>query len=76
MSRKNQIIYCNCCGKEICAESLAEHTSFLTVKKEWGYFSHKKDGKIHSADICEECCQKLAETFAIPPEEEEITEFV
>ena len=44
MSRKDQKIYCNCCGKVICMLSEKDHTSFLTVEKEWGYFSDKKDG--------------------------------
>ena len=42
MSRKDQKIYCNCCGKMICLLSEKDRTSFLTVEKEWGYFSDKK----------------------------------
>ena len=68
MSRKDQKIYCNCCGKMICLLSEKDHASFLTVEKEWGYFSDKKDGRIHRMDICEK--------FVIPPEEKQVTEFV
>ncbi len=53
-----------------------DHTSFLTVEKEWGYFSDKKDGRIHRMDICESCYEKMVGKFVIPPEEEQVTEFV
>ena len=36
----------------ICLLSEKNRTSFLTVEKEWGYFSDKKDGRIHRMDIC------------------------
>ncbi len=76
MSRKNKKIYCNCCGKLICAEAEREKASFLSIEKEWGYFSDKKDGTIHRMDICEACYEKLAGSFAIPPEEKKMTELV
>jgi hypothetical protein len=53
-----------------------DRTSFLTVEKEWGYFSDKKDGRIHRMDICESCYEKMVEKFVIPPEEKQVTEFV
>lgn len=76
MSRKDQKIYCNCCGKMICLLFEKNRTSFLTVEKEWGYFSDKKDGRIHRMDICESCYEKMVEKFVIPPEEKQVTEFV
>ena len=76
MSRKDQKIYSNCCGKMICLLSEKDHASFLTVEKEWGYFSDKKDGRIHRMDICESCYEKMVEKFVIPPEEKQVTEFV
>ena len=76
MSRKDQKIYFNCCGKMICLLSEKDRTSFLTVEKEWGYFSDKKDGRIHRMDICESCYEKMVEKFVIPPEEKQVTEFV
>ena len=76
MSRKYQQIDCNCCGKVICMLSEKDHTSFLTVEKEWGYFSDKKDGRIHRMDICESCYEKMVGKFVIPPEKEQVTEFV
>lgn len=76
MSRKDGTIYCNCCGKEICLEKLKDRTSFLTIEKEWGYFSEKKDGTVHSMDICETCYEKMVESFVIPPDKKHITEFL
>ena len=52
----------------ICLLSEKDHASFLTVEKEWGYFSDKKDGRIHRMDICESCYEKMVEKFVIPPE--------
>lgn len=76
MSRKERTIYCNCCGRAICTEEGQDKASFLTIRKEWGYFSRNKDGKIHSMDICEPCYDKLVQTFALAPETEQITEFL
>lgn len=76
MSRIDQKIYCNCCGKMICLSAEKDRASFLTVEKEWGYFSNEKDGRIHRMDICEPCYEKMIEKFAIPPEEKQVTEFV
>lgn len=76
MSRKEDRIYCNRCGREICTIELKDKTSFLTIQKEWGYFSREKDGKVQRMDICEPCYEVLVESFAIPPEEKQITEYL
>ncbi len=76
MSRKDNAVYCNCCGRRICGEEQEIRASFLTIRKEWGYFSDRKDGQIHSMDICEACYDMLVESFTIPPEKEEITEYL
>ena len=76
MSRKNNFIYCNCCGGEICTEQKKEVTSFLTINKEWGYFSQGKDGVRHNMDICETCYDKFVQSFAIQPEIKQITEYL
>lgn len=57
-------------------EGQQDKVSFLTVKKEWGYFSLEKDGQVHSFDICEPCYDSLVHIFAIAPEVEAITEFL
>lgn len=76
MSRKAKNIYCNCCGVKICAEAEAKKASFLTIKKEWGYFSRGKDGTVHSVDLCEQCCDRLMQGFVIAPEIEPVTELL
>lgn len=76
MSRKEQKIYCNCCGRAICTVKGQDKAAFLTIRKEWGYFSRNKDGELHSMDICEPCYDKLVQTFALAPEIEQITEFL
>lgn len=76
MSKKKNEIYCNCCGKLICEEKQQETTSYLAIKKQWGYFSNEKDGQVHSMDICETCYDKMIEAFAIAPETEHVTEYV
>lgn len=76
MSRKENQIYCNRCGRLICAEEQKDKTSFLTIRKEWGYFSKGKDGKVYSVDLCETCCETMAEGFILPPEIKQITEFL
>ena len=42
MSRKDQKICVTVVEKMICLLSEKDRTSFLTVEKEWGYFSDKK----------------------------------
>ncbi len=76
MSRKANLIYCNCCGNPICPKDQADKTSFLFIKKEWGYFSEEKDGTIHSMDICEPCYDTVVKMFAIPPEIKPATELL
>ena len=76
MSRKGNVIYCNNCGGRNCTEEQKMKASFLTISKEWGYFSNRKDGTVHSMDICEACYDLLVESFAIPPVTEEITEYL
>lgn len=76
MSRKDGAIYCNRCGRKICLEEERDKTSFLAVRKVWGYFSENKDGKIYSVELCEPCCDEMVQEFAIAPKIEENTELV
>ena len=41
----------------------------------FGYFS-KKDGQIHSFDLCEECYDKLIAGFRIPEQRRDATELL
>lgn len=76
MSKKARVVYCNYCGKKICVEGQEDKTSFLSIRKEWGYFSNEKDGQMHSFTLCEPCYDVLVQSFAIAPEVEQITEFL
>ena len=43
------------------------------AKKQWGFFS-KKDMKLHSFVLCEECYDRITAQFVIPPDVSEVTE--
>lgn len=75
MSQHRKKIICNQCGKEICQEG-EDRCDFLEIEKRWGYFSNKKDGQIHRIALCESCYEQWISGFAIPPEQEEITEYM
>ena len=64
-------VYCNKCGREI----LQTQEEYLTVKKQWGYFS-ESDQKISRFHMCEMCFAKLVKEFQIPAECWEETELL
>ena len=66
---------CNSCGRVILMEREIWKEDFISIQKEWGYFS-QKDGIRQTFDLCEKCCDKLLEGFQIPAETEEMTELV
>lgn len=66
---------CNCCGKIVLQENGVLKEDFASFKKEWGYFS-KKDGIVHSFDLCEACYDRLTGDFRIPVAEEKKTELL
>ncbi len=74
MSRQAGTVYCNGCGRRLCREGAPEQVDFLTIEKEWGYFSKNKDGQMHRLDLCEECYDRLVQQLFIAPESEEVTE--
>lgn len=53
-------IICDCCKKSIDPDK----NDFIHIEKEWGYFSHK-DGEKQEVDLCENCWDKITETFKI-----------
>ena len=59
-------IFCNACGKELYMENNILKEDAFEAKKQWGYFS-KKDTKMHSFVLCEECYDKMISRFVIPP---------
>ena len=68
-------IICNKCGRELNVEKQIPKEGVLSVRTAWGYFS-KKDGQIHSFDLCEDCYDQWIKTFAVPVEKEEDTELL
>ncbi len=66
-------VKCNCCGRKLSLHKGVVSEDFVTVTKQWGYFSNK-DGREDTFDICEECYDKWTRNFAIPPQRTERTE--
>ncbi|MGN1206449.1 MAG: hypothetical protein ACI4SQ_05620 [Eubacterium sp.] len=63
---------CNQCGKQFKYKDDILLEEVLTVRKDWGFFS-KKDLQIHSFALCEECYDRLIQTFAVSVDIEEKT---
>ena len=75
MDKKVHEIYCNSCGKKIETTDNNKREDYLSIKKEWGYFS-KKDGEIHSIFLCESCYDIWSKQFKLPVKVEEQTELL
>ena len=60
-------IICNKCGKEIDASNGMLLEDVLSVEKRWGYFS-KKDNRLDSFDLCEQCYDEFVASFSVPIE--------
>ena len=60
-------IICNRCGHAYEAQDGLFKADFVTVQKQWGYFSDK-DTQIHSFDLCETCYDEICRDFVIPVE--------
>ena len=73
--RKNNQIYCNCCGGKISENAEKITRDFLHIEKVWGYFS-KKDGEHHSFDLCEACSDRMRKEFVLEEEIWEETELI
>lgn len=63
--RKGKKLFCNVCGRELKIERGILREGVFEATQEWGYFSDK-DLEIHSFDMCEECYNKMTESFVIP----------
>lgn len=66
---------CNCCGRIMKLEKGIIMEGIFHVDYPWGYFS-KKDGIIHSFDLCEECYDKWIDSFQVKPKEIEAKELL
>ncbi len=60
-------LLCNCCGKPLKEENGILKEDAFEATKEWGYFS-SRDMEVHHFNLCEECYNKLIESFVIPIE--------
>lgn len=68
-------VYCNACGMKIEVIPKANiNKEYLSIEKEWGYFSNK-DFMLHSFAICEKCYDQWVETFVIPINKQVQTEW-
>lgn len=63
-----QRVVCNQCGKELKVENGYLKEGCFSVDYLFGYFSDK-DGLRHHFDLCEECYQKMVDSFRVPVEE-------
>ena len=73
MEKKVYEVYCNSCGKRIETTDSTKREDYISIKKEWGYFS-KKDLQVHKFNLCEECYDRITSSFAVPVEISEKTE--
>lgn len=56
---------CNCCGRELITKQNVVMEDYITIKKDWGYFS-EKDGVTEEFLLCEKCVIRIEKMFAIP----------
>ncbi|MGN0330367.1 MAG: hypothetical protein ACI4D5_03910 [Kineothrix sp.] len=58
-------VVCNNCGKDLLVENGIIKEGCFDVTSVFGYFS-RKDGQIHSFDLCEDCYDRMIAGFRIP----------
>ena len=63
-------IKCNACGRQIQEENGILKEDIFEGRKEWGYFS-KKDLRIDTFYLCEECYERITADFVLPLQQEE-----
>ena len=73
--KKLSVLRCNRCGRILLIKNGILQEGVFQAVCTWGYFS-KKDGEIHSFDLCEECYDEFVGGFAVPPEKEEESELL
>ena len=67
------MMYGNACGKKLKMQHDVLLEDAFEAKKQWGFFS-KKDMKLNSFVLCEECYDRITAQFVIPPDVSEVTE--
>ena len=65
IEKKVYEVYCNSCGKKIETTDSTKREDYISIKKEWGYFSNK-DTEHHEFDLCEACYDRITADFVIP----------
>lgn len=68
-------MFCDCCKRKIQVENGIVKEGVFSVDYCWGYFS-KKDGQIHSVDICEECYDRIVKENHLSVLRKENTELI
>jgi len=68
-------VICNKCGKNILVENGIAKQGVQCIEISWDYFSNK-DGEKHIFDLCENCCDEIAESFVIKIERKDNTELI
>lgn len=68
-------VVCNCCGKLILKDQDIFKEDYVTIQKEWGYFSDK-DGIKDEFELCEACYDRITGSFLVPVKAEEMTELL
>ena len=66
--RSGEKVVCNQCKKELKNQNGVLKEGCLSVDQVFGYFS-RKDGIRHRFDLCEDCYDKLVQSFVLPVEE-------
>lgn len=68
-------IRCNHCARRLESKNGIVREDYIEIQKAWGYFS-KNDGITQEFVICEQCAQKLVNSFLIPVKEYDTKELI
>lgn len=66
---------CNRCGRNLKVEDGYLREGCFSAEAAFGYFS-RKDGIIHSFDLCEDCYDEIVAQFKVQVEERKNTELL
>ena len=66
-------VICNKCKKALKVEGEIIKEGIFEAEYRFGFFS-RKDGEVHSFDLCEDCYDEITGAFKIPPEITEVNE--
>ncbi len=68
-------VVCNKCGRELKVADGCLREGCFSAEAVFGYFS-RKDGSVHSFDLCEDCYDEMIAQFQLPVEVREGTELL